>query len=260
MERMVSLLPSQSDRVPPPPLSGPASHTRGLHLLVLKDVTRMWGVFRHIVPRDTDTPYSTCYSRYLEKTAIACGRLISVSVTRTLLRVASFRARPRKTGDTGCSEQTEEALGLMGENKAQGHTEETRYYYCEINHLFGGAPCVEAAKETVDSLVLCERHALEAKLEGQIACWGEMLFHIDLWSREASRRKREDVVGLLEDQRIQATSARNRAYADLDTLRSETPWEPREHQQPPTRRGSLLFLPPRGARPLSGGLRRHRRR
>ena len=141
----------------------------------------------------------------------------------------------------------------MRENKAQGHSSERRYYYCEINHLFGGAPCVEAAKEKVDGLLLCERHALEVKLEGQIECWGEMLFHIDLWSREASRRKREDVVGLLEDQRIQATSARQRAYADLDVLRSETPWERREE---PTR-GSLLLLPPKGARPLSRGLRGH---
>jgi hypothetical protein len=153
----------------------------------------------------------------------------------------------------------------MGENKAQGHTEETRYYYCEINHLFGGAPCVEAAKESVDGLHLCERHALEVKLEGQIACWGEILFHIDLWSREASRRKRECVVGLLEDQRVEATSARNRAYAGLDVLRrsSETPWEPREeHQEPPTTtRGSLLLLlPPKAAPQLSGGLRGHRRR
>ena len=151
----------------------------------------------------------------------------------------------------------------MGENKAQGHTSERRYYYCQINHLFGGAPCVEAAKEKVDSLLLCERHALEVKLEGQIECWGEMLFHIDLWSREASRRKREDVVGLLEVQRVEATSARNRAYADLDVLRrsEETPQQHREHQQPPTRRGSvLLLLPPRDAPQLSGGLRRHLRR
>src|ERR671920_1985696 len=120
----------------------------------------------------------------------------------------------------------EEAL-LMRENKPQGHSSERRSP-CEINHLFGGASCIEAAKEKVDALLLCERHALEVKLEGQISCWGEMLFHIDLWSREAGRRKREDVVGLLEDQRIQATSARNRAYADLDVLRrSETPWERR---------------------------------
>ena len=144
----------------------------------------------------------------------------------------------------------------MRENKAPRHSSENRSP-CQINHLFGGASCVEAAKEKVDGLLLCERHALEVKLEGQISCWGEMLFHIELWSREARRREREDVVGLLEDQRIEATSARQKAYADLDVLRSERPWERRT--EPPTR-GSLLLLPPGGARPLAGGLRRHRRR
>src|SRR5215217_8256624 len=147
----------------------------------------------------------------------------------------------------------------MRENKAQGHSPEKRSP-CEINHLFGGAPCPKAAKENVDGLLLCERHTLEVKLEGQISCWGEMLFHIDLWSREAARREREDVVELLEVQRLEATSARQRAYEDLDVLRSseETPWEPRT-EQPPTR-GSLLLLPQGGARPLFRGLRRHRRR
>src|SRR5215204_5414618 len=147
----------------------------------------------------------------------------------------------------------------MRENKAQkGHGSKERSP-CQIDHLFGGASCVEAAKEDVDGLLLCERHALEAKLEGQISCWGEMLFHIELWSREAARREREDVLELLKVQRVEATSARHRAYADLDVLRgSETPWEPK--REPPTRRGSLLLLPPAGARPLSGGLGRHRRR
>ena len=146
----------------------------------------------------------------------------------------------------------------MRENKAQGHTSEkrSRESPCEIDHLFDGASCAEVAKEDVDGLFLCERHALEAKLEGQISCWGEMLFHIDLWSREASRRDREDVVELLEVQRVEATSARHRAYEDLDVLRrSQTPWE---HRESPTR--SLLLLPPRGARPPSRGLGRHRRR
>jgi len=86
--------------------------------------------------------------------------------------------------------------------------------------LFDGATCVEAAKEKVDSLLLCERHALEAKLEGQIECWGGMIWHIELWSREARRRERPDVVGLLEVQRDQATSARRLARTDLDRLRS----------------------------------------
>ena len=147
----------------------------------------------------------------------------------------------------------------MRENKAQGHPTEKRSP-CEINHLFGGAPCPKAAKENVDGLDLCERHVLEVKLEGQISCWGEMLFHIDLWSREAARREREDVVELLEVQRLEATSARQRAYEDLDVLRSsQTPWERREESST-RRRGSLLVLPPTGARPPSRGLRRHRRR
>src|SRR5215216_410209 len=168
---------------------------------------------------------------------------------------SSLGLGPAKRGIPGVV--SKEAL-FMRENKAQGHTSEKRSL-CQINHLLDGASCVEAAKEKVDGLLLCERHALEAKLEGQISCWGEMLFHIELWSREASRRQREDIVGLLEVQRVEATSARQRAYEDLDVLRrSETPWEPRT-EQPPTR-GSLLLLPPKAARPLSGGLGRHRRR
>src|SRR5215210_4641945 len=88
---------------------------------------------------------------------------------------------------------SKEAL-LMRENKAQGQSLEkgSQGSPCEVYHLFDGASCAEAAEEKVDGLLLCERHALEAKLEGQISCWGEMLFHIDLWSREARRRERED--------------------------------------------------------------------
>jgi hypothetical protein len=158
----------------------------------------------------------------------------------------------------------------MSENKLQEHSSE-EHYYCQINHLFGGAPCAKVAKEIIDGLVLCERHALEAKLEGQIECWGGMLFHIDLWSREATRREREDVVGLLEVERAEATSARQRARTDLDRLRNrDTPLGtlgslaslasaeevlgrcPLKRDPPP--------LPPKGARPLSVGPRRHRRR
>jgi hypothetical protein len=102
----------------------------------------------------------------------------------------------------------------------------------EIAHFAGKPPptCAEPTKEMVDCLLLCQRHALEAKLEGQIECWAEMLFHIDLWSKEAKRQNRPDVVGLLVDLRAQAVCASQRAHEDLDVLRSETPREglPRE--------------------------------
>src|SRR5215211_3115322 len=108
------------------------------------------------------------------------------------------------------------------------------------------------------------------KLEGQIECWGEMLFHIDLWSREAARREREDVVELLEVQRLEAISARHRAYEDLDVLRStdtslgtlgsaEVVLTRGPLKRSPLKRGPPP-LPPRGARQPFRGLRRHRRR
>src|SRR5215211_841630 len=128
---------------------------------------------------------------------------------------SSFGLGPAKRGIP--SAVSKKAL-LMTENKAQGHSPEKRSP-CEINHLFGGASCVEAAKEKVDGLLLCERHAMEAKLEGQIECWGEMLFHIDLWSREARWQKRPDVVGLLDVERAKAMAAIERAHKDLDVVR-----------------------------------------
>jgi hypothetical protein len=155
----------------------------------------------------------------------------------------------------------EEALGLMREKDKRDAQERSR---CQIGHVRGKPPlsCAEPAKEDVDGLLLCEGHALEAKLEGQISCWDEMLFHIDLWAREARRRDRQDVVELLEDERVEAIYARGRAYLDLDVLRrSETPWGGGSAlgRRGLSRRGSLP-LPPTDARPLARGLRRLRRR
>jgi hypothetical protein len=79
---------------------------------------------------------------------------------------SSFGLGPAKRGIPGAVSQK---TLLMRENKAQRYSSQERSP-CEINHFFDGAACVEAAKEKVDGLLLCERHALEAKLEGQISC------------------------------------------------------------------------------------------
>jgi hypothetical protein len=133
--------------------------------------------------------------------------------------------------------------------------------YCQIGHLPGksSSSCSGCAQEEVDGLVLCERHALEAKLEGQIECWGGMLFHIDLWSREAARRDREDIVELLEVQRAEATSARQRSRTDLDRLRSTDTSLGTLGSAEVLKRGPPS-PPLRAARPHFRGLRRHRRR
>jgi hypothetical protein len=132
----------------------------------------------------------------------------------------------------------------------------------EIAHFADKPPpsCAEPTKEMVDCLTLCQRHAIEAKLEGQIECWAEMLFHIELWSKEAKRQNRPEVVGLLGDLRAQAICASQGAYEDLDVLRSKAPrerlpWELTE----PSRQDSLP-LPPKAARQHFPGLRRLRRR
>ena len=149
----------------------------------------------------------------------------------------------------------------MRENDKRVAQERSR---CQIGHVPGKLPssCSEPAKEDVDGLLLCEGHALEAKLEGQIECWGEMLFHIDLWSEEAIRQGRTQIVELLDLERAKARVAIERAYEDLDTLRRSDMCggEMSSGRGEVFRRGSLLLLPPNAARPLSRGLRRLRRR
>jgi hypothetical protein len=131
---------------------------------------------------------------------------------------------------------------------------------CQVGHNPGRPSCAEPAKIDVDGLVLCEKHTLEAKLEGQIVCWDAILAHVDLWSREASRREREDIVRLLDVERAKVTSAIERARSDLDLVRNEA-----STGRAPSgfevllKRGSLP-LPPRSVRPLSRGLLRLRRR
>ena len=157
----------------------------------------------------------------------------------------------------------EEAF-LMTENKERREAQERDR--CQIGHVSGNAPssCAESPKEKVDGLLLCERHALEAKLEGQMECWGEMLFHIDLWSREARRQKRPGVVGLLDVERAKAMAAMERAHEDLDVVRrrdtSWGAWGKAEVVERGLFKSGSLLLPPRDARPRSLGLARRRRR
>ena len=148
----------------------------------------------------------------------------------------------------------------MGVNENKGR-EARKRLRCQIVHLPGKSPwssCGVTAEEEVDGLLLCEGHALEAKLEGQIACWDEMLWHIELWFKEASRQQRTRIVELLDAERAEATAAIDRAYEDLDTIRGErTSVAATPGWGEFSRRDSL---PPKAARPLFPGLRRPRRR
>ena len=138
----------------------------------------------------------------------------------------------------------------MGVNKKKGRGARRRSR-CQAGYLPGGVSsyCAEPAREEVDGLLLCEGHAWEARLEGQIACWDEMLFHIGLWSREASRQEKTGIVDLLEAERAEATAAIDRACEELDALRGErTPVAATPGWREFSRRYSL---PPEDVRPSS---------
>jgi hypothetical protein len=111
---------------------------------------------------------------------------------------------------------------FMSEKKTEGHTLQQRYR-CESDHLFGSTSCEREASVELDGLVLCERHALQAKLEGQITCWRAILAHIDLWSREATRRDRPEIRELLEVERLKVEAATERASRELELARRRMP-------------------------------------
>ena len=118
-------------------------------------------------------------------------------------------------------QRVKEAL-LMTDKKQPSEPRTERHPRCQIGRYAGETPafCAEPGKVEVDGLLLCERHSLKAKLEGQIACWDEMLFHVDLWSREAGRRNRGHVGRLLKAHRGEVASAMDRALSDLERARS----------------------------------------
>jgi hypothetical protein len=75
-------------------------------------------------------------------------------------------------------------------------------------------------QRTIDGL-LCEQHARQFGLEERIACWEALLLHIELWSKAARRRSREDIVLLLQLERAEAAAALERAYKDLKQAENE---------------------------------------
>src|SRR5215217_278399 len=94
---------------------------------------------------------------------------------------------------------------------------------CEVNKktLVEGEYCKNpGTQRTIDGL-LCEKHARQLGLEERIACWEAILLHIELWTKTAHRRGREDIVRLLQLERAEAAAALERAYEDLEQAENE---------------------------------------
>jgi hypothetical protein len=87
---------------------------------------------------------------------------------------------------------------------------------CEVSDTLKGGYCQNAGtQKTMDGL-LCEQHARQFGLEERMACWEAILLHIELWSKAAHRRGREDVVRLLQLERAEVAAALNRLHENLE--------------------------------------------
>ena len=92
---------------------------------------------------------------------------------------------------------------------------------CEVGYTLTGGYCENpGTQRTIDGL-LCEQHARLFGLEERIACWEAILLHIELWSKAAHRKGREDVVLLLGLERAEVSAELNRLHEDLEKAERE---------------------------------------
>jgi|SRR5436305_1806576 hypothetical protein len=94
-------------------------------------------------------------------------------------------------------------------------------HLCEVSDAFKGEYCQNAGTHSTMDGLLCEQHARQFGLEERIACWEAILRHIELWSKTAHRRGREDIVRLLHVERAEVTAALKRLYEDLEKAQNE---------------------------------------
>ena len=102
---------------------------------------------------------------------------------------------------------------------------------CEAHNTLKGGYCeTPGTQRTIDGL-LCKAHARQFGLEERIVCWQAILLHIELWTRAAHRRGREDVVRLLNLERVEAVAALERVYEDLRQAEHEEGYQPNHKRE-----------------------------
>lgn len=89
---------------------------------------------------------------------------------------------------------------------------------CEFERTLRGEYCAEESVVRLDGLNLCNRHAERLRLEDRATYWRAILAHVELWSGEARRRGRGDVVRLLEVERASVSAALRSSSEELEEL------------------------------------------
>ena len=101
---------------------------------------------------------------------------------------------------------------------------------CEANKTLKGGYCeTPGTQRTIDGL-LCKAHARQFGLEERIVCWEAILLHIELWTKVAHRRGREDVVRLLNLEQVEVVAALERVYEDLRQAEREEGYQPNKRE------------------------------
>ena len=90
---------------------------------------------------------------------------------------------------------------------------------CGFENALGGKFCGERSEVGLDGLGLCGRHADRLRLQERVAYWRAILAHVELWSEEARRRDRGDVLSPLRVEGARASAALERACATLQRNR-----------------------------------------
>jgi hypothetical protein len=99
------------------------------------------------------------------------------------------------------------------------HRRVPRELRCEFELTLKGECCLEKGCVELEGLWLCEPHADRLWLEERAVFWRAVLAHIRLWSGEARRRGRDEVVGRLEKLRGRSVAALGCILEDLEESR-----------------------------------------
>ena len=111
------------------------------------------------------------------------------------------------------------------------HHAKERQLRCELSETLKGGYCENPGTQSTKHGLLCEKHAKQLGLEEQVACWEAILLHIELWTKVAHRRAREDVVRLLNLERVEVVAALERVYEDLRQAEHQEGYQPNHKRE-----------------------------
>jgi len=101
------------------------------------------------------------------------------------------------------------------------HAAKEQQAHCELSDTLKGGYCENLGTQSTKDGLLCEKHSRQLGLEDQVVCWEAILLHIELWSKTARKRGREDIVRLLDLERAEAVAALACRYEDLKQVENE---------------------------------------